>query len=47
MPRPARTKEELIVEQYINGEQDFRKLGRKYKITSMEVIEILKLNGIL
>jgi len=45
--RIKKTAEEIIIDQYIKGERDFRKIGRKLKITSTEVMEVLELNGIL
>jgi hypothetical protein len=45
--RVKKTVNEMIVDQYIKGERDLRKIGRKHKITSTEVMEILEKNGIL
>lgn len=45
--RVKKTLDEMIVDQYVNGERDLRKIGRKHKITSTEVMEILEKNGVL
>jgi len=48
MPKKIKkTVEEVIIDQYIQGERDFRKIGKKHDITSSDVMEILEKNGII
>ena len=39
--------EEQIIFEYTQGESDLKKIGKKYKITSKQVMEILEINGVI
>jgi len=45
--RIKKTVNEIIIDQYVDGERDLRKIGRKHKITSTEVMKILENNGLM
>lgn len=47
MPKIKKPLENQIIDTYLEGIDDLRKLSKKYKKTSSEILEILQNNGIL
>lgn len=39
--------EESVIFEYTQGESDLKKIGKKYKINSKQVMEILETNGVI
>lgn len=48
MPRKIKkTLDEMVIETYVEGETDLRKIGRQHDITSEQVMQILENNGLI